>query len=78
MRAADQGLWRHLEARLLELSDHRGPRDRARARRPHAGSHRHRRDRVGPRRRAARSEGESLAKALAAIDAQVALPLAAE
>ncbi len=55
MRAPDQGLRRHLEARLLELPDHRGARHCARARRPHRRRAGHRRDCVRPHRRAARS-----------------------
>ena len=72
MRAADQGLRRHVEARLLQLPDDRSARDRAGARGPHPGPAGI--DAVASARTAALldPEGESLAKALAAIDAQVA------
>src|SRR4051812_11235362 len=55
MRAADQGLWRHLETRCGELRGDREPHHRAGVRGPHAGEAGHRRDRERPHGRAARS-----------------------
>ena len=80
MRAADQGLWRHLEARLRRTTQTIEARVIAPgARRPHRGcapASTRSRPRAPPRCSIRRARVS--AKALAAIDAQVALPLAAE
>ena len=51
MRAADQGLWRHLCARARQLPRHRGARDPPGARRPYPAGARRRRGRQRPHRR---------------------------
>ena len=57
MRAADQGLWRHLCARACQLPQHRGARDPPGAGRQHPAGARRRRARQRPHRRLARSGG---------------------
>jgi len=78
MRAADQGLWRYLERRRHEYAtiEARVIAPVLEGRMPVAQGI----DAVASARTAALvdPEGEGLAKALAAIDAQVSMPLAAE